>query len=208
MEGYKMHLKDIHESFKKHWHQRAEDRTDIQYADGQDFNTMLNQGTDLLTAWYENLTEDNFKVISVEEPFSIDIENLDVPVIGVIDLVEEDESGTIIITDFKSSQKSYSVSQVDENQQLTFYQMAVKNNGFADREILLKFDCLIKTKNPKFESYWTTRSEIDEIKLVKKIRQVWDGICKGVFIPNDTSWKHKYCPYRQHCDQWFLEGGE
>ena len=168
---------------------------------------MLEQGIDLLTAWYENLTDDNFKVISIEAPFSINIENLDVPIIGVTDLIEEDESGIIIITDFKTSSKAYSIDQVDKNQQLTFYQMAVKNNGFADREILLKFDCLIKTKKPKFESYWTTRSEIDEIKLVKKIHQVWNGISKGVFIPNDTHWKHNNCPYRKVCNE-FLEGGE
>jgi putative RecB family exonuclease len=208
LEGYKMPLKDIHESFKNHWHERAKDRTDIQYADGQDFTTMLNQGIDLLTPWYENLADDNFKVIAIEEPFSIDIENLDVPIIGATDLIEEDESGTIIITDFKTSAKAYSMDQVDNNQQLTFYQMAVKNNGFADREILLKFDCLIKTKVKKFESYWTTRSEIDECKLVRKIHQVWHGISKGVFIPNDTHWKHNNCPYRKVCDEWFLQGGE
>jgi putative RecB family exonuclease len=38
------------------------------------------------------------------------------------------------------------------------YQIAAKQNGFADREILLRFDALIKTKTPKFEQYWTTRS--------------------------------------------------
>jgi putative RecB family exonuclease len=208
MDGYKMLLKDIHESFKNHWNERAKDRADIQYTNGQDFNTMLNQGIDLLSVWHENLADDNFKVIAVEEPFSIDIENLDVPIIGAMDLIEEDDAGTVIITDFKTSSKAYSIDQVDKNQQLTFYQLAVKKNGLADREILLKFDCLIKTKKVKFESYWTTRSEIDEIKLVKKIRQVWDGISKGVFIPNDTIWKHKNCQYRKACDEWFLQGGE
>jgi putative RecB family exonuclease len=208
MKGYKkMLLKKIHQSFKNHWHERVKNKSDIQFNGGQDFNTMLSQGIDLLTVWYENLTDDNFKVISIEEPFSINIENLDVPIIGVTDLIEEDESGTIIITDFKTSSKAYSIDQVDKNQQLTFYQMAVKNNGFADREILLKFDCLIKTKKPKFESYWTTRSEIDEIKLVRKIHQVWEGISKGVFIPNNTTWKHNNCQYRQYCDEWFLDDG-
>jgi putative RecB family exonuclease len=208
-DGNKMLLKDIHESFKNHWHERAKDRADIQFTDGQDFERMLDQGINLLTAWYENLTDDNFKVIAVEEPFSFEIDDLDVPIIGVTDLIEEDESGTIIITDFKTSSKAYSVDQVDGSQQLTIYQMAARNNGFADREILLKFDCLIKTKKPKFESYWTTRSVTDEIKLVKKIHQVWDGISKGVFIPNDTHWKHNNCPYRKACDEWFKnDGGE
>jgi putative RecB family exonuclease len=170
---------------------------------------MLEQGVELLKPWYENLTDDNFKVLAIEEPFSFEIDDLEVPIISVTDLIEEDECGTIILTDFKTSSKAYSVDQVDKNQQLTFYQMALKRNGFADREILLKFDCLIKTKTPKFESYWTTRSEIDEIKLVKKIHQVWDGISKSVFIPNDTHWKHNNCPYRKVCDEWFLnDGGE
>jgi len=31
--------------------------------------------------------------------------------------------------------------------QLTVYQMSAKANGFKDRDILLKFDCLIKTKS-------------------------------------------------------------
>ena len=109
MDGYKMLLKEVHESFKNHWLERVKNRNGIQYTDGQDFDTMLNQGIDLLTAWYENLTDDNFKVIAIEEPFSIDIENLDVPIIGVTDLIEEDESGAVIITDFKTSSKAYSI---------------------------------------------------------------------------------------------------
>ena len=82
MDGNKMLLKDIHESFKNHWHERAKDRTDIRYSNGEDFDTMLDQGLRILQAWHENLTDDNFKVISVEKPFSIDIENLDVPIIA------------------------------------------------------------------------------------------------------------------------------
>ena len=92
--------------------------------------------------------------------------------------------------------------------QLTVYQLAVKANGFSDREILLKFDCLIKTKTPKFEPCWTTRSEVDEKRLVRKTFQVWEGISKGVFIPNDQSWKCNGCAYKKACDEWFLKGGE
>ena len=69
-------------------------------------------------------------------------------------------------------------------------------------------DTLIKTKKPKFEQYYTVRSEIDEKRLVRKIHKVWEGINRGVFIPNDTSWKCPNCQYRQHCDEWFLKGGE
>ena len=72
----------------------------------------------------------------------------------------------------------------------------------------VEVNCLIKTKAPKFEQCYTVRGVVDELRLIRKIEKVWDGISKGIFIPNDTSWKHKNCAYRQVCDQWFLQGGE
>ena len=96
---------------------------------------------------------------------------------------------------------------MDRNFQLTLYQIATKTNGYSDREILLRFDCLIKTKTPKFEQYYTTRSDLDEQRAARKIAEVWNGIEKGVFIPNDGSsnWKCKGCAYKKACDDWFLE---
>lgn len=92
--------------------------------------------------------------------------------------------------------------------QLTVYQMAVKANGFADREILLRFDTLIKTITPKFEQYWTTRTEDDERRVATKIAAAWDGISKGVFVPNDGSWRCKNCSFKKACDEWLLGGGK
>jgi len=163
-------------------------------------------GKDLLSAWYNKLSEDNFRVLVIEEPFSCNLPDIPVPIIGAMDLVEEDSAGTVIITDFKTSARAYSISEVDQNQQLTIYQIAAKHNGFADREILLKFDTLIKTQKVKFESYWTTRSGKDERRLITKVKQVWDGISKQVYVPNDTSWKCKNCSYKKACDE-FMEGG-
>ena len=208
MIGDRMMLKDIHQIFKKLWKETAEGRDDIQYAKGKDFNSYLMLGIDLLTAWYSKIEVNNYKVLAIEEAFSFDLPNIPIPIIGVTDLIEEDSAGTIIITDFKTAGKAYSSDEIDNNMQMTVYQLAAKANGFAGREILLRFNCLIKTLKPKFETYYTVRTEVDEKRLIKKIHQVWDGINKRVFIPNDTSWKHKNCSYRQVCDQWFLEGGE
>ena len=208
MIGDRMMLKDIHQIFKKLWKETAEGRDDIQYAKGKDFNSYLMLGIDLLTAWYSKIEVNNYKVLAIEEAFSLDLPNIPIPIIGVTDLIEEDSAGTIIITDFKTAGKAYSSDEIDNNMQMTVYQLAAKANGFAGREILLRFNCLIKTLKPKFETYYTVRTEVDEKRLIKKIHQVWDGISKDVFIPNDTSWKHKNCSYRQVCDQWFLEGGE
>ena len=127
--------------------------------------------------------------------------------IGAVDLVERDNSGTIIITDFKTSARAYSNDEVDRNFQLTLYQMAYKEKGYSDAEILLRFDCLIKTKQPKFESYYTTRGDADEIRARRKITEVSHAISKGIFIPNDgaQNWKCKNCSFKKNCDAWFME---
>jgi len=164
-------------------------------------------GRDLLTAWYTKLPDDDFTILAIEEAFSFNLPGIDIPIIGAMDLVEQDSCGTIIITDFKTSGRAYSKDEVDQNQQLTMYQIAAKQNGYGNREILLRFDTLIKTKVPRFEQYWTTRTELDERRLIKKARQVWDGISKGVFVANDTSWKCKGCAYKKACDA-YLEGEE
>jgi len=199
---------DIHNLFKGLWKETTEGRDDIQYANGKDFSSYLLLGVDLLTTFINKLPDDNFKVIGIEEAFSFELADIPVPIIGAIDLVEEDESGAIIITDFKTAGRAYSIDEVDSNMQMTVYQLAMKSNGFGGREILLKLDCLVKTKKPRFEQYYTTRSYIDELRLIRKIEKVWEGINNEVFVPNDTSWRHKNCPYRKTCDKWFLKGGE
>lgn len=203
MIGNRLLIKDLHQLFEKYWKESTEGRTDIQYAEGKNSEKLLLEGKELLTTYYDKLPKDEFKILAIEEAFSFTLEGLPIPIIGAFDLIEEDESETITIVDWKTSGRAYSNDEVDKNLQLTLYQMAAKANGYAGREILLRFDCLIKTKTPKFEPYYTTRNEKDERRAIKKILQAWEGISKGVFIPNDTSWKCKGCAYKKACDEWF-----
>jgi putative RecB family exonuclease len=202
--GRKMPLKEMLICFEKYWQNEAGGWDDIQYREGKDFDILLVEGKELLSTYYHKLPEDNFRVLAIEEPFSFTIPGLTIPIIGIIDLIEEDDAGTIIITDFKTSSRAFSIQETDNNFQLTIYQLATKSNGFRDREIILRFDCLIKTKVPKFEQYYTSRSEIDEKRAIFKIHQFWAGITKGIFIPNDNSWKCKGCLFKSHCDDYFV----
>jgi putative RecB family exonuclease len=207
MVGIDLSVKDIQDSFEKHWTKLAKDRINLKYSAGKSFEILMLEGKELLSTYYHKRPNDAYNVIAVEEPFSINLPGCTVPIIGAIDLIEDDSSGTIIVTDYKTSGKAYSIDEVDKNFQLTLYQIAVKQNGFSDREILLKFDCLIKTKTPKFEPYYTTRSETDEKRAIRKIIEVQKGIQKGVFIPNDSTsnWKCKGCSFKKQCDAWFME---
>jgi len=203
MVGNKMSLRDMQDRFEFHWKAQAEGNEQIRYSGDKTYESLLMEGKDLLAVYWDKIPADEFRVVGIEEPFAFRIPGLPVNIIGVYDLLEEDESGTLIIVDWKTSGKSYSRDDVDKNLQLTLYQLAAKGNGFADREVLLRFDCLIKTKSPKFEQYYTTRSEVDERRIQKKILEVWKGINKGVFIPNDGHWKCKGCAYQKACEEWF-----
>ena len=207
MIGDEMSIKEVHESFEKHWRKIAEGNDMVQYAERKDFETLLLEGKELLTTFYHKLPDDQFKIIAIEEPFSFTLPGVSVPIIGAMDLVEEDDSGTIIVVDFKTSSRAYSNDEIDRNFQLTLYQIAAKMNGYRDREILLRFDCLIKTKKPKFEPYYTTRTETDERRAIRKIIEVWKGISMGIFIPNDSAfnWKCKNCSLKKYCDEWFMQ---
>jgi hypothetical protein len=50
------------------------------------------EGKELLTVWYNKLPENEFRVIGVEEPFIVTLPELAIPLIGFIDLIEEDNS--------------------------------------------------------------------------------------------------------------------
>jgi len=200
MIGNHLDTEDLLRGFEQFWREDAEDRPEIRWMEGACFESLLEHGRALLSVYHEHVPRDGFRVVAVEEPFSLSVEGIPVPLIGVIDLVEEDSSGTIVVVDFKTTARACSTEEVNRSMQLTLYGMAVRSAGFEDREILVRFDCLIKTRTPKFQQCYSIRTPEDEVRAVRKIRHIWDGIVKGVFIPNDHSWKCTRCEFRGYCD--------
>ena len=195
----------LQERFAYHWTIRASENKEIKYKGENSFDSLLEQGKALLRTYHGNFSDENITVLAIEEPFRFLLDNLPIPIVGVMDLVEEDDQGNIIITDFKTAARSYTEDDVSKNPQLTLYHLASRSNGYGDRNIIMKLDVLIKTKTPQFKRYYTARDRWDEIKAAKKIIEVWRGINKGVFIPNDTSWKCAECFYKGACNDWYQE---
>lgn len=198
-------LEFLQSEWETQWQTIVNEHPDIRYKEGESYESLLMTGKQLLAAYHRDVPQDSYKVLETESPFSFTIEGVPLPIIGVIDLIEEDEGGNLVITDFKTTSRAYSAEEIDKSFQLTVYHMAAKRNGFADREILLRFDCLIKTRSPKFLQYYTIRTEEDEQRAIKKIHSVWEGIQKRIFTPNDASWKCGYCAFQNHCHAWFQE---
>jgi len=202
--GIKLPLIDLHEEFASIWKNMTEIKDNIQYSSGKDYHILLLEGKELLTVYYLSLPEQEYTILGVEEPFSFKVENVPVPVIGVMDLIIQDESGSITIIDHKTSARSFSQDEVDRNFQMSMYNLAARKCGYADSEIKLRFDILIKTKIKKFQSMYTTRTEVDDKRTTKLIQTVWKGITKEIFTPNTNSWRCKTCQFRQACDNWLL----
>ncbi len=203
LEGYKISLQELSDLFETHWRESVNET--VRFTKNNDYDSMLELGINVLKTWYDSQPGGQYRLFAVEEPFSFNVPGVPIPIIGGMDLIEQDPSGTIIITDHKNAAKAMPEKDVHNNQQLTVYQMAAKANGFIGRNIVLKFDCLIKTKTPKFEQYYTTRSKNDEQRMIRKIQSVWEGISKEVFIPNDLSWKCNNCSFKTACNEWFLQ---
>ena len=197
---------DLTQLFKKDWEKSINETQNIQYSKSKNHLILLDQGIKMLTEFKKSVPENNTTVIAIEEPFEFYINGLDIPLIGIMDLVEEDEDRTVIITDYKTSKRGISLDEVDSSFQLTIYYTAAKKNGYANRDIHLKFDCLIKTQKPRFEQIFTRRSHHQAMRALKKVKCVWDGIQKGIFIPNEGSWRCHGCAYKSYCNDWL--GGD
>lgn len=203
--GEKMTAKVLTELFADIWKNIACDRDDIRYSNGKSYEMLLLGGKELLSVYYNSLPDEEYTIFGIEEPFSFTVPGVPVPIIGVYDMLLTDSSGVVIIVDHKTTSRSFSNDEVDKNFQMSIYNLSLRRNGYADKEILLRLDCLVKTRTPKFAQYYTTRSEEDEIRTIKKIQQVWDGIKKEVYVPNETSWKCKNCSFKNACNEWFLQ---
>jgi len=193
----------LHERFDYHWKEELESDRNYRFNEDESPDDLITLSKQLLTVYFKNFSFKDYRVLNVEMPFSFEIEGVDIPIIGIIDLVEVDSSGLVIITDFKTASKAYSKADIDSSLQLTLYYMAARRCGFDANEILLKFDCMIKTKTPKFAQYYTVRTEQDENRMVKKVQEVWKAIQNNTFVPHDGTWKCGYCSFRNHCDRWF-----
>jgi putative RecB family exonuclease len=193
---------DLTTWFEEYWTGSANNNGHIKYGNGNDFKSCLEQGKKLLEVFYGYTDQmGQYKILEIEKEFRLELEDFPYPIIGYIDLVETDEKDNVMITEYKTSSKSYSTGKIDNHDQVTLYHMAMQNM-YPEKQVISKIDVLIKTKVPKFEQYYTYRDTDDHQRFIKTAREVARGIQAGVFVPNRGSWKCSYCEYKTACDNW------
>ena len=142
------------------------------------------------------------KIVAAEYPFEVPVvnletgERLDVPIQGIIDVIEEGDS----IGEFKTAAKSMDQQTLLNNLQLTVYAYAYKRM-FKKEAKRLKVINFIKNKNPKMEVLETSRGQKDFTRLFFLAREVLAGIRSNIFFPR-FSFLCADCEYADYCRDW------
>ncbi len=177
---------------------------EVLYKEGEDAETLKAKGLALLEVFHAQVKPQ--QVQAVEMPFLVDLvdpktgEVLEAKLAGVFDLIEADEQGHLIIADLKTSNRRYGERQVEDNLQATLYAYALKQLGFTTdgQATLIRFDVLLKTKQPALESYFAVKREDDYRWTLTLVTQVLQAIEAKAYYPN-PSWRCPECPFRGRC---------
>ncbi len=152
-------------------------------------------GRDLLTRFVE-LHTPNFRMpIAVERGFSLDIEGIIVR--GFIDRVDKLDSGKLSIVDYKSNRDLFTVDYVENDLQLTVYQMAAEQAWGIPAELLTLYHL---RSNTACSTPARSRERLDETRamilgVAENIeRKIFPAI-ENRFCPCDFP---EYCPNYRH----------
>jgi MoaA/NifB/PqqE/SkfB family radical SAM enzyme len=135
----------------------------------------------------EFVTEEVPKLGTVEaseKPFELGITNLDIPLVGVIDLVTA-RDGLRRVTDFKTAGRTYQEHEVALSDQLSAYHAAVPT---AEEFALCVF---VKTREPRIDWYVGSRNG----------KSLTDFLEKAALISNEIRSLHFYRRPGRWCAQ-------
>ena len=185
--------------FEADWNAQCQGM-EIRFNDDDSAEKLLLKAKELLSQYYHLPPR---PVKDAEVYFQVPLVNpktgevLDVPLRGIIDLVEgEDE-----LVEFKVPQKTPPLADLPDNLQLTAYSYAYEIL-FGRPPKVVRLVNLVKTKHPKIEVQETWRDKEDYARLFNIAKEVSKGIRAGVFIPNRGCWLCKDCEYVADCREW------
>jgi putative RecB family exonuclease len=173
-----------------------------------DRDSVIRMGKSLLKTFYENIDLSGMEILAVEMPLSGTLytdsgESTDFKVIGVIDLLLQNQKSELIAVDHKTASKPYAQASVDDDLQFSSYAYLLASNKYVpvNATVNCRLDALRKLKTPKLEHYYTTRTAAQRKRFAKIANAVLAGIESGIFIPS-KSWFCSDCGFIDACEAW------
>lgn len=133
----------------------------------------------------------------IERKVTLEVPEVDVPIIGFIDIVLEDGTPA----DFKTSARSWTADRAQTETQPVFYLSAMGQMGFPVNWHF-KHIVFVKNKTPKFQTFDSERKPAEIGRLFTQIQDVWRSMNTETFLPAAPgSWKcnPKMCDFWQIC---------
>jgi RecB family exonuclease len=163
----------------------------LTYGKKQNWEKLQETGQGLLQKFIKDEFVRIGHVKSVEKKFELNISGLELPFIGIIDLVAEVE-GKNTVADFKTAASDYEEHEAPLSDQLTAYQLAEPE---AEQ---VAYWVLIKTKEPKIEWHPSNRSPERLMEYISKVGYVAREIKAREFYKR--AGKHcSWCDYLPIC---------
>ena len=157
--------------------------------------------------WPNILRNKEGVIIGTEYPYKLPIAGSDVPMIGIMDLVVEEDPKTIRIYDYKAGKWTQTYDECKEDIQVKMYSLAarkefiedVHNKGYKYENVILTFDYF--TKHPITVAFSAEEDAETERFVLGKIQEIQktDWITRIVKSNNDFSQKWAW-KCRSICD--------
>lgn len=157
--------------------------------------------------WPNVLRNKDGIITGTEYPYKLPIAGSEVPMIGIMDLVVEEDPGTIRIYDYKTGSWTQTYDECKEDIQVKMYSLAarkefiedVNNKGYKYKNVILTFDYF--TKFPITVAFSAEEDAETEKYVLGKIQEIQntDWITRIVRSNNDFSQKWAW-KCRSICD--------
>jgi CRISPR/Cas system-associated exonuclease Cas4 (RecB family) len=166
-------------------------QTDLDYGARDSWQGLHDAGRYLLERFMTEQAPRISRPEAVEKKFELQISDLDLPFVGVIDLVARlDEDRSVI--DFKTSGSAYQPHEVVLSDQLTAYRLA--EPAVAQGALCV----FVKSKVPRIEWHKTQRTAAQLTEYVAKAQLIARQITAGHFYKRPGKWC-AWCDYRPVC---------
>ncbi len=147
-------------------------------------------GRQILSKFWEVHSADFRLPVAVERMFYIDIEG--VKLRGFIDRIDKLDSGGLSVVDYKTSQRLFTSDYLEDDLQLTLYQLAVERMWFLPVEKLTLYH--LRSNTP---CSCAARGEAQLVAASRLVLEVAEEISQNKF----PAIENQYCPcdFPEHC---------
>ncbi len=152
-------------------------------------------GREILTRFWEIHSTDFRMPVALERSFNIDIEGIKLR--GFIDRVDKLESGGLSVVDYKTNKELFTTDYLDEDLQLTIYQMAAENTWQLPVERLTLYHLRSNTacSCPPREPERLEHARQLILEVAENIAKERFPATENQFCPCDFP---EHCPYYRH----------